>query len=186
MNKLSKEQLWSYFILVARVLLAWTLLHYGWGKLVGDQFGVHEATLNKALKDVDLLSLSWYLADHEPFKSFIGSSQIIAALLILYNRTVLVGALMAIPIWLTILMWDLTFMGWYTPFTIRLPFYLLLTFLILWHQKGKVVLALALLTQKRGSRRSYPLWAYMLLPVLAICLEFVGALPSALLQLFRK
>lgn len=93
---------------------------------MGDQFGISEATLNSALKDVDLFRLSWYLADHEPFKSFIGISQIVAGVLILYNRTVLLGALMAIPIWLNILMWDMTFMGLYTPFTVRLPFYLLL------------------------------------------------------------
>jgi uncharacterized membrane protein YphA (DoxX/SURF4 family) len=102
MNKLSKEQLWDYFILVARVWLAWTLIHYGWSKLTDSQFGVSEATLNQPLKDVDLFRLSWHLAAHEPFKSFIGVSQIITGFLLLYNRTVILGASMSIPIWLNI------------------------------------------------------------------------------------
>lgn len=186
MNKISKEQLWDYFILVARILLAWTLISYGWSKLTESQFGVSDATLTRPLKDVDLFSLSWHLANHEPFKSFVGISQIITALLLLYNRTVILGGLMAIPIWLNVLMWDITFMGLYTPFTIRLPFYLLLTFLILRHYKGKVLSALAITTERRASKHSHPVWAYLLLPAFAICLELIGAIPGALIQLFKK
>jgi len=65
---------WGYFLLSARVLLAWTLLRYGWAKLNDQQFGVDGKILNMPLKSVGLFKLSWYLADHKPFKSFIGIS----------------------------------------------------------------------------------------------------------------
>lgn len=185
MKKLSKQILWDYFILVARVWLAWILIHYGWSKLKGEQFGVTEATMNLPLKDVDLFRLSWFLADHEPFKSFIGISQIGTAILLLYNRTVILGAFMVIPVWVNILMWDITFMGLYTPFTIRLPFYLLLTFLILWHYKHKVLPALQHFVTRTTTKYSYPIWAYLLLPLFGFLIEFIGATPMAIINLLK-
>jgi uncharacterized membrane protein YphA (DoxX/SURF4 family) len=185
MSKLFKEQFWDYFILIARLLLAWTLIRYGWGKLVDEQFGVTEATKNLPLKEVDLFRLSWYLADHEPFKSFVGLSQLLTGALLLYNRTVIFGAFMAIPIWLNILIWDMTFMGLYTPFTIRLTFYLLLTFLVLWNYRDKIRPALQNWVKGTSTKFKYPIWAYLLLPVLAIILELIGAVPNLIIQLFK-
>ena len=186
MKKINKERSWDYFILVSRVWLAYILIDYGWGKLSGEQFGVTEATLNLPLKNVDLFRLSWYLAAHEPFKSFIGISQIITALLILYNRTVIIGAFMSIPIWLNILMWDMTFIGLYTPFTLRIPYYLVLTVLILWHYKDRLLTALGTITKGTSTKFKYPIWAYLLLPLVSFLLEFIGMIPSAIIDLLKK
>lgn len=185
MKALDKKKILDYFILIARVLLAWTLISYGWSKLTDGQFGVTKETMELSLKDIDLFRLSWYLADHEPFKSFIGISQILTALLILYNRTVILGAFMAIPIWINILMWDLTFMGLYTPFTVRLPFYLLLTCLIFWHYRDRVLLALQNFINGTTTKYKYPIWAYLILPLFAICLELIGALPNVIIQTIK-
>jgi len=186
MKELTKRQIWDYFILVARVLLAWTLIKYGWSKLTDGQFGVTEETMKLPLKKIDLLRLSWYLADHEPFKSFVGISQIFTAMLILYNRTVIIGALISIPIWMNILIWDITFMGLCTPFTVRLPFYLLLTSLILWHYRDKVLSALQVCIKGTSPKFKYPVWTYLILPLLALCLEIVAALPSATIHLIKQ
>jgi len=186
MKELTKSQIWDYFILIARVLLALTLIRYGWSKLIDAQFWVTEETMKMPLKDIDLFRVSWYLADHEPLKSFLGISQIFTAMLILYNRTVIIGALISIPIWINILMWDMTFMGLYTPFTVRLPFYLLLTCLILWHYRGKILPALQSCIKGTSTKFEYPIWTYLMLPLLAICLELVGALPSATIYLIKQ
>lgn len=167
---------WLYFLLAARLLLAGMLLIYGVAKLAGLQFGVSDATMQMALKDVDLFRLSWYLADHEPFRSFIGVSQIVTAILLLYPRTVLIGAFVSIPIWLNILIWDLTFMGdGADAFTVRLSVYLVLTGLIIAQERTNVVPALRrmLLTRSHGD---YPVWAYLLLPVIAVLIELMGGL----------
>ncbi|QHV94893.1 DoxX family membrane protein [Spirosoma endbachense] len=182
MKFLLKDQYWPYFLLSARVLLAWTLFHYGWAKLTGSQFGVDEKTMNLPLKEVGLFRLSWYLADHQPFKAFIGISQIGVSLLLVFNRTAIIGAFASIPIWLNILMWDITFMeGMTTAFTFRLSFYLLLTGLILYQSGNKVLPALQSLTENKSSI-AYPYWVYLTLPVAAICLEVLGAIPNAILS----
>lgn len=185
-EKLSKAKLWDYFILTARIWLAFTLMRYGYAKLIDGQFGVTLATMDLPLKDVGLFNLSWYLADHEPFKSFIGFSQIIVAILLVYNRTVILGAFMAIPIWLNILVWDMTFMGLYSPFTARIPCYLVLTFLILWHYKDKVLPAIISFINGTTTRFKYPIWAYLLIPLFGLCLELIVAIPVGLINLLNK
>ncbi|WP_316794291.1 DoxX family membrane protein [Pedobacter frigoris] len=183
--KLSKALLWDYFILIARIWLAIILMQYGYSKIIDGQFGVTDATMELKLKDVGLFNLSWYLADHEPFKSFVGIAQLITAALLIYNRTVILGAFMAIPLWLNILVWDMTFMGLYTPFTIRLPFYLLLTFLILWHHRDKVIPALRNFITTT-TRFQYPWWAYLLLPVFGAILEMIGAIPIGIIHFIKQ
>ncbi|MFC6101274.1 hypothetical protein [Olivibacter domesticus] len=178
-GKIDKALIWDYLILVFRVWLAFNLLKYGWSKLTNGQFGVTEATMNQPLKEIDLMRVSWYLAAHEPFKSFIGVSQILTAGLLIYNRTAIIGAFVSIPIWLNILMWDMTFMGLYTSFTIRIPFYLLLTLLIIWHYKNKVLIALEVLP-KGTPKFKFPIWAYLLLIPSGFILELIGAIPIAI------
>lgn len=185
MKAASKEQFLAYFLLAARTLLAWTLIRYGWAKLTDNQFGVDEKTMNLPLKDVDLFRLSWYLADHQPFKAFVGISQMCTALLLAFNRTAIIGAFFSIPIWLNILMWDMTFMeGFTSAFTFRLSFYIALTLLIIYQEKDKVVPALWSITEK-SRRYNYPVWAYLILPVVAIGVEIIGAIPNAVLSSIR-
>ncbi|MCE7040947.1 DoxX family membrane protein [Dyadobacter sp. CY312] len=185
MTTISKFPLKEYLLLSARVLLAWTLYRYGWAKLTDGQFGVDDKTMNMALKEIDLFRLSWYLADHQPFKAFIGVSQILCAILLSLNRTAIIGAFMSIPIWLNILVWDLTFMGnMAVAFTFRLSYYLILTGLIIYQQKDKLIPAVILTTQVQQTVK-FPIWAYMALPVTAIGIEIAGALPNAVLNYFR-
>lgn len=176
----------SYLMLVIRTLLAWTLYRYGWAKLTGEQFGVDNKTMELPLKDVDLMRLSWYLADQEPFKSFIGASQIFTAILISFNRTAVIGAFMAIPICLNILIWDLTFMeGLTSAFTFRLSVYLILTSVFLYYSIDDKEGFIHTIT-KNNWPKSQPFWIYLTLPVAALVLELIGALPSAVLSLLRS
>jgi hypothetical protein len=183
MIKLTRVQIWDFFILAARMCLAWNLIGYGLSKIEGGQFGVSSTIMNLPLKEVDFFHLSWYMADHEPFKSFIGISQVVAAALLLYNRTVILGAFIAIPIWANILVWDMTFMGLLTPFVVRISFYLILTFLILWHYKDKVLSALKLLVFGTTTKLNYPVWAYIILPIVG----FLGleAIDGVLIVVFN-
>ncbi|MGY0039336.1 hypothetical protein [Pedobacter sp. NJ-S-72] len=186
-EKLSKAKLWDYFILTARIWLAYTLWRYGYSKLIDGQFGVTLATMDLPLKEVGLFNLSWYLVDHEPFKSFVGYSQIIVAILLTYNRTVIwAGAFMSIPIWLNILIWDMTFMGLNSPFTARIPCYIVLTFLILWHYLDKILPAIQNFINGTTTRFKYPFWAYLLLPVFGFCVELIVTIPVGLINLLNK
>lgn len=185
MTTISKFPLKEYLLLSVRALLAWTLYRYGWAKLTDGQFGVDDKTMNMALKDIDLFRLSWYLADHQPFKAFIGVSQILCAILLSLNRTAIIGAFMSIPIWLNILVWDLTFMGnMAVAFIFRLSYYLILTGLIIYQEKDKLIPAVILTTQVQQTVK-FPIWAYVALPLTAIGVEIAGALPNVVFNYFR-
>lgn len=175
-----KQKLWDYFILCARFLIAWTLLRYGWSKLTDGQFGITVEEMATPVKDLGLFRLSWFLFDHEPFKSFVGISQIIAGLLLLYNRTLILGVLFSIPILVNILVIDITYMMMAEGFYWRLSYYLVLDFLILWHYKDRMIVAFKAVFNGLTTKFKYPIWAYLILPIMAIGLEILGVVPKIL------
>jgi uncharacterized membrane protein YphA (DoxX/SURF4 family) len=181
----TKAQLWDYTILAARVLLAGTFLVYGSAKLMDGQFGISAAEATKPVGQLSLFRLSWYLFAQEPFKSFVGVSQVVAALLLLWNRTALLGALLLLPIAANVLVVNLTYIkmpGLYR----RLSYYLLLLGLIFWHYRPQMHTAWVALTHGLTTRFRYPWWAYGLLPAAALGLELLGTLPQLLYFLVRQ
>lgn len=178
MKNIPKQHLYAYFILASRCWMGYILISYGWAKLTDGQFIISEKELNTPLKDLNLFRLSFYLAGHEPFKSFIGVSQIVAGALLVYRRTCIIGAFMSIPIWLNILVWDMTFLGFFGwTFTIRISYYLLLTGLILYHYRDRVFPLLGYSVQNKVPKFTYPFWAYLLLPVAGFIIEFAPGIP---------
>ncbi len=166
-----RKKYWDYIILCARVLLAFNFMSYGWAKLSGNQFGVSPAEMNMTIKEIGLFKLSWYLFDQQPFKCFIGVSQIIAALLLLYNRTLILGALLFIPILANILVIDITYIKM-PAFYWRLSYYLLLDFLILYHYKDRMLTAFKAIVTGISIKYKFSWKAYLLIPVMVVVLEF--------------
>ncbi|MFD2514990.1 DoxX family membrane protein [Pontibacter locisalis] len=182
LKEIPKEKYLDYFILAARFLIGWTFLRYGYSKMVDGQFGISDAELATPLKDLSLFRVSWYMFDHQPFKAFIGISQVICGALLIINRTALLGAFLFLPIVTTVLLIDLTFMppAMANAFTWRLSFYILLDFLILWHYKSKMEVIWNEVWQNVNTKFKYPVWLYLLLPIVAIAIEIAGVLPKAL------
>ncbi|WKN44013.1 DoxX family membrane protein [Tunicatimonas pelagia] len=180
-----KAKYWDYFILVARFLLGWTFLRYGYSKLNSGQFGVSEEELLTPLKDLSLFRVSWYLFDHQPLKIVVGVMQIICSSLLIINRTAIIGALMFIPIISIILLIDLTAMPYALKvgFAWRLSFYILLDLLILWHYREKMEVIGEAVWQNVNTKFSYSLRMYALLPIMAIVLEVTGVMPKILINL---
>lgn len=158
-NILTKEQLWQYFILTCRFLLAWTFIGYGYSKLTDGQFGVNEIDMITQLKDISFFKLSWYLFDQQPFKAFVGISQIVCGLLFIFNRTAILGAFFFLPIVSTILIIDLSFMPPVLAygFAWRLSFYILLDFLILWQYKSKLKIIWDAVWNNVNTKFSFPI-----------------------------
>jgi len=180
-----KAQLPDYFILVARFLLGWTFLRYGYGKLADEQFGVTAAELATPLKDLSLHRLSWYLFDHQPFKAFIGISQIICGGLLIVNRTAILGAFLFLPIVVNILVIDLTVMppDHAVGFAWRLSFYVLLDLLVLWHYRSRMKIVWRAVQRNVSTGSRFPIWAYLILPALAIALDVLLVVPKLLINL---
>ncbi|MFT2011508.1 hypothetical protein ACMA1I_22750 [Pontibacter sp. 13R65] len=187
-KKVPKEKYWDYFILAARFLIGWTFLSYGYSKMVDGQFGLSDAELSTPLKDLSLFQVSWYMFDQQPFKAFIGISQMLCGGLLIINRTALLGAFLFLPIVTTILLIDLTFMppAMANAFVWRLSFYILLDFLILWHYKSKMEVIWNEVWQDVNTKFKFPIWSYALLPIVAIALEITGVLPKIIFYLVTE
>ncbi len=188
MRHISKEKTWDYFILTARFLLAVTFLSYGYSKLSNGQFGISETELQTPVKDLSLFKLSWYLFDHQPFKFFIGISQIICGILLMINQTVLLGAFLFLPIVSTILIIDLTYVpsSMATAFAWRLGFYIVLDILILMHYPSRIKTTWAALTHNVSTRYKIPIWGYLILPLSVIALEIMGVIPKLIFGLITN
>lgn len=163
-------------------------MRYGYGKLMDGQFGITAAELATPIQDLDLFRVSWYLFDKEPFKSFIGVSQLLCGLLLIINRTAILGAFLFLPIVATILIIDITFMptALANAFTWRLSFYIILDLLILWHYKDRMKVIWNAVTNNVTARFKIPIWGYLILPIMAIILEILGAFPKILYQILSN
>jgi hypothetical protein len=69
------------------------IITYGWAKIMGSQFTILDSELDKPLGEVSGFWLTWYYFGYSPFYgNFIALIQIVAGFLLLYRRTVLLGA----------------------------------------------------------------------------------------------
>lgn len=121
------------------------MVSYGLGKLTGSQFGYRSAEiLNTPLKDVGKFDLAWHLFSlDESFNICVGLLQIIGAILIVINRTTLVGALILLPILGQIFLIDIAFttdvFGAALP--LRLAGMIACDLIILYYYKDRMILA---------------------------------------------
>ena len=178
--QINKAKFFDYFIIIARFLLAIIFIMYGYSKLTEGQFGLSNEMLEKPIKELNLMQISWYIFDKQPFKFFIGISQIIGGILLLINRTVLIGAIIFLPIALNILIIDLTIMPTQmaNAFAFRLGFYIILDLLIFYHYKDRIIKALKTLTESIKPKYKHKIWALLLIPIFAIILEFATVIPN--------
>ncbi|WP_297984883.1 DoxX family membrane protein [uncultured Chryseobacterium sp.] len=187
--RITNSKGYDYFILIARFVLALNFINYGYAKLIdGGQFGVSAQELATPLKDLSTFRVMWYLFDHEPIKSVVGILQIVCGLLLIYNRTVILGVLMFIPIALNIWLMDISFMNesMAKGFTTRFGFYFILCFLILFHYKERVKQMWISATKGVSTKFKFPIWMYLILPILAFFLELSSAVPGVIYYLITQ
>lgn len=178
LRSIPKKRHWDYFILVARFLLAFTFINYGYSKLVDGQFGVSSNDLLVPLKDLPLFKVMWFLFDHEPLKTTVGILQIIAGILLLFESTAILGVIFFIPIATNIVLMDISFMdeGMGQAFTRRFTYYFILCFLILWNDKDRIKIIWNTMIKKFSMKRKFPIFLYLLLPLFVIILEIFPAI----------
>ncbi|MEI7486401.1 MAG: hypothetical protein WCJ72_03130 [Chryseobacterium sp.] len=189
LSSIPKERYWEYFILVARFLLAATFFSYGYSKLTENgQFGISPQEMVTPIKDLSLFRVMWYLFDHEPFKTTIGILQMIAGILLLFNRIAILGVLFFIPIAANILLMDISFMpeGLAMGFTRRFVWYFILCFLILWNDKERVKIIWNAMIKKFSLKLKFPILLYLLVPLFALILEILPGIPQLLFYFFRE
>ncbi len=153
------------------------MVYYGFGKLVGNQFGHRSVEiLNTPLKDVDKFNLAWHLFSlDKTFDMVVGASQMIGAVLIVINRTALVGALVLLPILGQIFLIDVAFttdmFGAALP--VRLSGMILADLLILYYYKDRMILVWNNLTNGTTTKFKYQWWVFIFLPFLGWATDLI-------------
>jgi hypothetical protein len=164
------------------------MFSYGWSKMTGGQFGVYDPIiLEKPLKEVDKFHLAWHLFSlDKSFDIIVGLFQILGAILIVINRTALVGALLFLPILGQIFIVDLAFttemFGPALP--IRLAGMIVCDILILFYYKDRMILVWNNLTSGVKTKFKYKWWVFILLPLLGLLTDFVIGILSLPIKLF--
>jgi len=177
MEKPSKKFVYDFIILSLRWYLAFYMIDYGWAKINGDQFGVYDQTiLEKPLKDVDKFFIAWHLFSlDKTFDLCLGFLQIMGALLIIFNRTNLIGALFLLPILVQIFLIDVSFtmniFGLALPF--RIAGMILADLTILLYHKNKIHLAWISLTEGTATKYNYKWWVFVFMPFIGFATDFV-------------
>ncbi|MBB4806389.1 putative membrane protein YphA (DoxX/SURF4 family) [Chryseobacterium defluvii] len=180
LRSVPKERYWEYFILVARFLLAFTFFSYGFGKLTVGQFGISPQEMATPIKDLSLFRVMWYLFGHEPFNTVVGILQLVTGVLLLFDRTAILGVVFFIPVAANILLMDISFMpeSLAAGFTKRFMFYFFLCFLILWNDRDRIRIIWNTMIKKNPMKLRFPILLYLLVPVFALALEFLPAIPQ--------
>lgn len=129
-----------YFVL--RYYAAFTLLGYGFGKLMGSQFTVIDAALAKPMGEVSGFWLTWYYFGYSPiYANIIALTQIGGAVLLCFRRTALLGVFVLLPVMVNIVCVDV----WVIQFPLKsgalqIAFYVLVALLIICGFHAKEIL----------------------------------------------
>lgn len=184
--KPTKQQIFDFLILMLRWYLAYYMFTYGCSKLTSGQFVRSEEILNMPLKDIDKFNLAWYLFSlDKTFNIVVGLSQIIGAILIVNKKTVLVGALMLLPVLGQIFLVDVAFTGemFGAALPIRLSGMILSAILILYYYRDRMILVWNNLTKGISTKFKYKWWVFILLPFLGFITDFLIAIITSPIKL---
>lgn len=157
--------------------MAYYMADYGYSKMTGDQFGQRSVEiLNTPLKDVDKFHLAWHLFSlDKTFDNVVGLTQILGAVLIVFNRTALLGTLILLPILGQIFLIDLAFttniFGAALP--IRLSCMILADLLIMFYYKDRMILVWNNLTNGMTTKFRYNWWVFIFLPIIGFATDII-------------
>lgn len=184
---IEKKTLQDLLILSIRILLAFIFIDYGYAKLVHNQFDIYDKSiLDLPLKRIHSFYLSWYLFGlEEPFKYIIGIMQIATGILLLFERSVLIGAILYIPLIIGIILINISFIK-IDVLIMRTINYLILDLIILYSEKERMIIAFrALLKTSDKLKKRYK--KILLALILAILIELtLGALVNLFFYFIHK
>lgn len=103
----NRKSVLAAIYLALRYYAAFTLLGYGFGKLMGSQFTIIDAALAKPMGEVSGFWLTWYYFGYSPvYANIIALTQIGGAFLLCFRRTALLGAFVLLPVMVNIICVD--------------------------------------------------------------------------------
>jgi uncharacterized membrane protein YphA (DoxX/SURF4 family) len=188
MTLIKKQSISDLIILSIRILLGIIFISYGFSKLTHGQFGLYDkSVLNQPLKLINSFQLTWYLFGmEEPFKYVIGSLQIFSGVLMLFNRTFLIGAILYLPLIFGVCLINVSFVK-IDALSTRTICYMLLDLFVLYVNKDKILAAYHLLTEKIEHSLKYNIKTCFFAIIIAISFEALSSiLVNAIFNLIHK
>lgn len=183
-----REKIIDFGVLALRWYLVIYMINYGWAKITLNQFGVHDdLILDQPLKDIESFYVAWHLFGRSAFFSIsTGILEIIGGILLIFNRTVLIGALLTLTVLGQILIIDIAFTTSVHGFSLplRIAGMILSDLLILYYYKDKIVQAWNNLINGVSTRFKYKWWVYLILPVIGLLMDLVFAVITWPIKIF--
>ncbi|MDY8137499.1 DoxX family membrane protein [Aquimarina sp. 2201CG5-10] len=174
---MKKDKIIDFGVLALRWYLAFYMISYGWSKLTLSQFGVYDPSiLEQPIKDIDSFYVAWHLYGRSTFFNIsTGVLEIIGGILLIFNRTVLIGALLVLSILAQILIIDIAFTtgihGFALP--VRIGGMIIADLLILYYYRHKIVIVWKTLTNGISTKFKYKWWVFLILPIVGFLMDFV-------------
>lgn len=186
--KLDKQKIIDFGILSLRWYLVFYMINYGWAKLTLNQFGVYDTSiLEKPIKNIDSFYVAWHLYGRSTFFNVsTGILEIVGGILLIFNRTLLIGALLVLSILAQILIIDISFTTGVQGFSlpIRIGGMIIANLLILYYYKEKVIVVWNNLTKGISTKFKYKWWVFLILPVIGFLMDFIFATLSLPIKMF--
>ena len=174
---MKKDRLFEVIILVLRWYLIVYMVKYGISKLTMNQFGVYDSSILKnSLENVDSFYVAWHLFQRSYFFNICtGMLEIIGGILLMINRTKIIGALIILSILTQIFIIDISFttgvLGVSLP--LRIAFMIFSDLAILYYYRKRINRAYKVLTINFSLKSKNKWWIYPLLIIVGVLMDFV-------------
>ena len=137
-----------------RLYVFFFITAYGLGKVIGAQFYTPDLIPSEIetmpIGQIPNFDLAWvFMGRSYGYMLFIGIGEIVGALMLLFNKTKLIGAFVLIPIMVNVIVFDIFFLDEYGALASAI-IYLIMLLIILWVNKGKIIKVINTITHFDG------------------------------------
>jgi len=131
---------------------------YGVGKLIGGQFyrkgELPEEIAMIPLHEVGGFDLAWtFMGYSYAYILFIGVSQLVGAVLLLFEKTKLLGVIILLPILINIIVFDVVFFDTYGALASAMIYFFLLLLILFFNKERVVVSIKALISMSKDYKK---------------------------------
>ena len=146
--------------MVCRLYVFFFLFMYGFGKVIGAQFytpgSIPDEVVNVPISQVSDFDLAWvFMGRSLGYMILIGIGEIIGAVMLLFNKTKLIGTFILSVIMINVIVFDIFFLDEYGALASAIIYFIMLL-IILWINKEKVSSMIKTLTHFDSKPKTSP------------------------------
>ena len=147
----------TLYLGICRYLLGITMIPYGLTKIMRTQFVTGPQTWARPLEELSGIELTWAFLGHSPwFSVLLGFLELVPALLLLFRRTTLLGAILMLPMTLNVLLINYAYNLWDGTKQMAV-FLFVLSCLVLFFERQRIAQLLKVIVNRTGSSKRTPL-----------------------------